>query len=770
MNSISVRWNRPVGLLSLLALAIPAWSGGEPDAAPQKVPNSTAVANQIWRDGVGLIRQGDFEDATRKLARLANSGPQARRLAEWLDDWSEQEQMRAEMTLADYQQYVAWAKKYHGKEDYSKALDYTVRALNSAVSKEAFRKEKWVSALIDDAMTNAAELRRNAEWLDALSIYFEVGAILERDPTVRRLARECRAHARLDAIYTEDRQWEERLVGIEPRMLEDAFRQIDQKYVIDADFRAITEVALERMLLLAESVSLRELFESLTDDLERGAFEARIRANLAKVGQADKVDFKVAREQFHNVLRINRQTVQLPEELVINEYAEGCLEELDDFTAVMWPSQMPEFNKHTRGDFVGVGISIRRHYNSELKGREVVVVSPIEDSPAYHAGIQTGDIITKVDGESIFDISLTKAVETITGPIGTSVTLTIRRETEPEELEYTLKRDSIRIHSIKGFARDPVDDQKWQYLIDPDHGIAYIRVVSFQENTVEDFVKVMDQLAHRNLRGLVLDLRFNPGGLLRSAVHFSELFLDKGEMIVSTRGLRSPKWPIPAGRRGPYRDLPLVVLVNESSASASEIVAGAIKDHDRGLVVGERTFGKFSVQNLIQLARTEAYIKLTTARYYLPSGRSLHRDEDSVIWGVEPDIGIELVSKEVVKILQGLRKRDIIGSQADVLAQKMLSDEEQDLKAEIERARRAGAEDAEQTDELDPDAPQKKPAATEDADDDDAEEEEEIDRNDRPDIDPQLDAALLVLRAHLMDLSYQLVARNNELSKEVRSE
>jgi len=774
--------NRSLRLVLLISVVPWAWAGGSSYGASEEARLSSAAVEKTWREGVRLIRKGDFEDATRKITRLPGADGEIRRLSDWLDDWSEQTQMRAEMTLADYEQYVGWAKKYHGKRDYSKALDYAVRALSNAVSKEHFRREEWVKALIDDAMAKAAELRAQKEWLDALSVYYQIGEILERDPDVRNWIRECRAHARLDAIYTEDTKWEERLVGIEPRMLEDAFRQINQKYVVDVDFRAVTEAGLERLLLMAESASLRELFEALRDDLERGAFEARVRANLAKVRHADRVDFKVARDQFRNILRINRQTLQLPEELVINEYTEGCLEELDDFTAVMWPSQMPEFNKHTRGDFVGVGISIRRHYNSERKGDEVVVVSPIEDSPAYRAGIQTGDIITKVDGESIFDISLTKAVETITGPIGTSVTLAIRRESEPAELNFTLKRDNIRIHSIKGFARDPENDQKWQYMIDPDHGVAYIRVVSFQENTIEDFVKAMDQLARSDVRGLILDLRFNPGGLLRSAVQFSELFLDKGEMIVSTKGLHNPEWPIRAGRHGPYRDLPLVVLVNDSSASASEIVAGAIKDHDRGWIVGERTFGKFSVQNLIQLARTEAYIKLTTARYYLPSGRSLHRDDDSATWGVEPDIPVELVSKEVVKIVQGFRKRDIIGSQAEALAQKVLSDEENDLKAEIERVKQAAAEDVEPPGKPAADAAEDAPAeaadvgddagsdsnADGDEEDEEEEEEEEIDRNDRPDIDPQLDAALLVLRTHLMDLSHQMVARRNELVKEVR--
>ncbi|MFH0982419.1 MAG: S41 family peptidase [Planctomycetota bacterium] len=778
MNLAWVGQERPLRFVLLMAITALSWTARPSHGAIEDAQVSAAMAEKAWREGLTLIQQGRFEDATSKIARLTGSQVAADKLTSWLDAWNEQAQIRAEMTLADYEKYVALARKYHAQDDLPKALDYAVRAVNNAVSKDAFRQEGWVGKLIDGALTRAAELRVKEQWLDALGLYYQIGEILEHDANVRKRIRECRTHARLDAIYTEDSKWQERLAGIEQRMVEEAFREIDQKYVEEANFRAITEAGLEQMLLLTESVSLRKLFKSLEDDPERGTFQARVRANLAKVRNADKVDFKVAREQFLNALTINRQTLQLPEALVINEYMEGCSEELDEFTTVIWPTQMPEFNKHTRGDFTGVGIQIRQRYNTELKGDEIVVVTPIEDSSAYAAGIQAGDVITMVNGQPILGISLNKAVETITGPVGTSVTLGIRRESEPQELEFTLKRITVKIQSIKGFARDPADDQKWLYMIDPEYGIAYVRVVSFQENTVEDFVKTVDLLARNNLRGLILDLRFDPGGLLRTAVLFAELFLDRNETIVSTRGLNSPKWEIAATRRGPYRDLPLVVLANDSSASASEILVGAIKDHHRGLIVGERTYGKFSVQNLIQLARTEAHLKLTTARYYLPSGRSLHRDEDSVTWGVEPDIPVPLVTKEVAKIVQAFRKRDIIGSRAETLAQKVLSDEEADFNAEVERAKKSAATTTEPQpattapaagETSQGGAPASQPGDQPDAVGN-APKGEEVDRNDRPDIDPQLDAALLVMRAHLLDVSDQLVAKTSAPSKEAHPE
>ena len=755
-------WFAAASIGALLCLdmrvhAAPGAGGEERQVAVASTPDAL-------RESVSLIQNGRFEAASSRLAPVAGTDPAAAKLSKWLDSWNEQVQMRAELTQADYDKYVEWAKKYHAKQEYFKALDYAVRALQNAVNKEAFRQDIWVAALIRDAMTKGGELREKKEWLDALAIYYEIGEIQDRDANVRKLIRECRTHARLDALYKDDVPWQERLEGIELRMVEEAFRAVEQKYVEEPDFRALTEAGLEQMLYLAESSSLRKLFKNLDDPTLRQMFEDRLRANLVKVRGVAQFDRRAAVQQFRNVLeKINAQTVRLPDELLVNEFMEACSEELDEFTSMIWPAQIKEFEKHTEGEFVGVGIQIRQHYNPDLKENEIIVFSPLEDTPAYRAGIQTGDIITKVDGESITGITLTKAVDIITGPAGTSVKLAIRREGEEKELEYTLVRDTIKIQSIKGFARDATDDQKWQYMIDPEHGIAYVRVVNFQQNTVEDLVKTLEGLRAQNLRGLILDLRFNPGGLLRSAVEFSELFLPKGSNIVSTKGLHSPKWGVDAGRDGMFKDLPLVLLVNDSSASASEIVSGAIKDHRRGLVVGERTFGKFSVQNLIQLASTDAHLKLTTARYYLPSGRSLHREDTSVEWGVEPDVHVPLVPKELVKIGQRFRTQDIIGNKAKTLAEKAISDEDKELEDAADRAKDPdSAADGEKP--ADADAEPGDAAASQPA------EEEDKDPNDRPEIDPQLDCALLVLRARLLDGNLPVVARSNAQSPEIRSE
>jgi carboxyl-terminal processing protease len=249
-------------------------------------------------------------------------------------------------------------------------------------------------------------------------------------------------------------------------------------------------------------------------------------------------------------------------------------------------------------------------------------------------------------------------VERITGPPGTKVTLTVTREGDDKEHDYELERARIQIQSVKGATRRA--DDTWDYTIDPTERIAYIRLTSFTETTARELAQGLDEIEGNEDRGLILDLRFNPGGLLTAAWQVADLLLPANQVIVRTVG-RDPGDDWQKESNPPHTELPLIVLVNDRSASASEIVSGAIKDHKRGLIVGERTFGKGSVQNLIPMADNEAYLKLTTAHYYLPSGRCLQRDADSTEWGVDPDIKVKLVPKETRHVLAVRRQNDIIG-------------------------------------------------------------------------------------------------------------
>jgi carboxyl-terminal processing protease len=545
-------------------------------------------------------------------------------------------------------------------------------------------------------------------------------------------------HLRLNLMFEEDTQWEDGLENVKWFDAQRALDFIDRLYFEPVDFKKIAENALEELLILAESETAQKTFTRLGDENDRREFQNRIQARLDLVRAAPRLDRDGAVQHFRRVRDINRQTVQLPEELVVSELMRGALQPLDDFTSIIWPTEAEDFDKHTQGDFIGVGISIIKNRKDEIE-----VSSPMEDTPAYRAGILPGDIITKVDGKSLKNLSLTKVVQVITGPKGTPVTLSIRRN--GKEMDVTLIRDLVTIPSVKGVQRLKEDEQHWDYWLDEANRIAYIRVVTFARNTVEHLHNTITDLLASGMKGLVLDLRGNPGGLLDSAFEMSALFLEKGMTVVSTDGpdRLDAKHVYKTPWDGPFTEVPLAVLVDENSASASEIVSGAIRDNGRGVIVGSRTFGKGSVQNLIQLSRSNAKLKLTTADYFLPSGSSIHKKPGATKWGVEPDIPVRLVRKELLNVYLMRRDADRIGPAptTDGLDEASLLDIDQ---ADDEPSQ-AGME------EQGKDGDEQEPTETPKTDEEEALPPlEQPDENDRPKIDPQLDTALLVMRAKLL--------------------
>ena len=355
------------------------------------------------------------------------------------------------------------------------------------------------------------------------------------------------------------------------------------------------------------------------------------------------------------VKAVNNQTVQIPEEVLVNEFANGAFAECDPFTNMIWPSDVEEFTKTTQGEFSGVGIQIQSDDNGNLK-----VVSPLEDTPAYKAGIKPDDIVTHINHKSAKNISINQAVRTITGPPGTKVILTIKSP-DGQVKEHDIKREKIRVASIKGWKHKPTG-AGWDYTVDEDSKIAYMRLTNFTKDSARELDRAIDQIKASGGRGVILDLRYNPGGLLTSAIDIADKFLKAG-VIVSThpdRDTGNPPTTAVAKPDDNDTDLPLIVLVNQYSASASEIVSGALKDHKRALIVGERSFGKGSVQMLFPLADRSAYLKLTTSHYYLPSGRCLHREEDSKTWGVDPDVTIEMTPEQMRAAIDARQDQDIL--------------------------------------------------------------------------------------------------------------
>lgn len=311
----------------------------------------------------------------------------------------------------------------------------------------------------------------------------------------------------------------------------------------------------------------------------------------------------------------------------------GMLYELDPHSSYLTPDQFDDLQVTTTGEFGGLGIEVT------MEDGFVKVVTPVDGSPASKAGIQAGDLILKIDQTFVKGLTLSEAVELMRGEIGSEIELMVLSEGDEKPHQVTLKRDKIQLHSVKSRMLEP--------------GLGYLRISQFQNNTGNDARKALDKLAKEDtLRGLVLDLRNNPGGVLGGAVEVADLFMDNG-LIVYTQGReKSSRSDFNAKPGDRLNGMPMVVLVNGGSASASEIVAGALQDQGRAIVVGNRTFGKGSVQTVLPLSKDKA-LKLTTARYYTPDGRSIQAE------GIEPDIAVDVVTKLEVREDMQVREADL---------------------------------------------------------------------------------------------------------------
>jgi carboxyl-terminal processing protease len=449
--------------------------------------------------------------------------------------------------------------------------------------------------------------------------------------------------------------WHDETKGIQYDMLWDALVYADKQYYRDVNYQTLMAGGLIGLKAVVTTAGLQTTFPGLTNDANRKSFVAAIDSytNQAKTVKDDDAEDLLSK-CLNNLMDLNKKTVQLPEEVIFSEFADGAFEKLDPFSTMIWPYELEEFQKTFQGEFGGVGIQIQSDEEGNLQ-----VVSPLEDTPAYKAGIKAGDIITQINGKNAKGISLDRAVKTITGAPGSPVTLTIRAANGTVK-DYIVTRELIKVASIKGYSRKPGGG--WDYFIDPEQKVAYVRLTNFTKTTSDDLDKALDDMKAGGAKAVILDLRYDPGGLLEQATRVVNKFVPNG-VIVSTHADRdTPNPPTVATARPEDQvcDLPMIVLVNQYSASASEIVSGAIKDHQRALIVGERTFGKGSVQMLFPLDDKKAYLKLTTAHYYLPNGKCIHREENSTTWGVDPDVTLEMTPEQMRTAIDARQDMDVL--------------------------------------------------------------------------------------------------------------
>jgi len=518
--------------------------------------------------------------------------------------------------------------------------------------------------VIEQALQGARELEREGKWMEAyVQAYRHLEQLDEQNKAYQQTGERLVRQVVLTELYAPDPNqqgtpWQQRQAGASGKVFGEGLQRVVERYVEPVDFREMARKGLRNCLLVGQTPRLEQAFPGLADGAKRQRYCTALEQLLAaaEAAPASRLNYQYLSSLLKEVQQISTETVGLPGEAVIAEYADGVFGALDGYTYIVWPGEVKSFRKDMTGEFPGIGVEIGRE-----EGR-LRVNSLLEGSPAEQAGVDAGDVITAIDGQPTATMSLTTAVDRITGPAGTSVVLTVNRAGLAQPRDLTVTRGKIVVHTVKGLYRN--GEGGWEYLLDRERKIAYVRLTNFYEETTDSLRQVLQQALRNGLGGLILDLRDNSGGFLSTAVEVADLFLPSG-VIVSTAGRDGQKasydWARPEGTLDAA--LPLAVLVNGGSASASEIVAGALKDHGRAVIVGARTFGKGNVQVIQPLRPSEAELKMTVAYYYLPSGRRVHRnlkDRTKEDYGVEPDVKVELGGKQVERLAETRRQATIL--------------------------------------------------------------------------------------------------------------
>jgi carboxyl-terminal processing protease len=691
-------------LVCLISIGVSVFAAEEQaaPAAAEQPAAATVAQTSAFEQACQLVYHGQFSGVEKLIAKCGpDQSKEVAEVAAIAQQYDALQEHRAEAKKESYEkkwkklQALRWrdSNDVNGVKDANDVND--VNDVNSPASvfsvaaglielgdeqqKKQVLETPIVKQAIEKAKAEAAKYEARGKWFDSYTnCWYWLGVLDKDNEQYKKHADELVEKANILATF-EDSPCEtssQRFEKVEPSMFKRAIEIIDTTYVNPSfvDYNKMASKAIQRCKLLAEVVraSYLEIQENKNgDEQQSGEILYCPDSNSIKAwskgldgleAEVNQVPEGISRERFidlfDKVLFLNSTTVSLPETILIAHFAEASLSVLDPHTTIVWPEQVPDFRKSLTGEFTGIGILI-----SKEKGL-LTAASLLPDTPAYKSGLDAGDIIEAVDGVPTKDMSLECAVKHITGPAGTKVVLTVRTPGADQSRELTIVRAKIVVQTIRGWQRD--DQGDWQYMIDKQRKIGYVRLTSFSDNTADEFEDILDQLENENLAGLILDLRFNPGGLLDSAVDIVNKFVRRG-LIVRTQ----PRWGIPdyrsATSRGTHPDYPLVVLVNQFSASASEIVAGALQDpkYRRAVIVGQRTHGKGSVQQVSFRPGGGAQLKFTIAYYHLPSGERVESREDMervgrTDWGITPDVNVALTGEELSHLTDVERDNDVL--------------------------------------------------------------------------------------------------------------
>ena len=656
-----------------------------------KVTKSESSEPNFVETAFELIYQGKFDAAGELIKQSGQDAhPQLVQLAEIIQEYKDISQPRQLAREAAYQEQLSELGKFRAKTDTNDVNDVNdmsgvllviAKACEFAdeAQREQLLSEAFVKQILQKAIDKAAEFEVEGKWLEAYtSCYSWLQAIEPNNEAYSDYADQLLDKAAISASFQDSpcETSEERYKGVKEDMFVWAIRFLNLHYISIIDYGQMATKAIRRCKLLAEVIKKSNLEQDMREtpsaikgvwrpgyemrDTQLTAWSVAMTALLDEVSQSPTGFTKDKFiDVFEKVLTLNATTADLPRSVLIAQFAEAALSALDPYTVMVWPRQVQDFEKLMTNEFTGIGIEI-----SKQKGL-LTVASLLPDTPAYNSGLDAGDVIEAVNGLETKDMTLICAVHKITGPKGTNVTLTVRHTGEENTEDITITRARITVPTIRGWQR--TEAGKWLYMLNDQYKIGYVRVTSFSGGTAPDFEKVLSELEAEGLRGLILDLRFNTGGILDGAVAVADKFLREGLIVKTQPGFGRIATYARAHAKKTHPDYPLVVLINSGSASGSEIVAGALADkvHNRAILVGTRTHGKGSVQGITRYPGGGAQLKYTMAYYHLPSDQRVEsRDAMKKLgrkdWGVGPNIELELRSDELKKMIDVQKDNDVL--------------------------------------------------------------------------------------------------------------
>lgn len=686
----------------LLGAALPASALLAPEpAAPQTVASSDDRLWQVARGGdettlLNLLGDGSLDASTLSPDIRAS-------LDLFRQNYTKRETERTEAIAKVSKELDDHLAAYDAERDpinLSDALSKAVQLQLLSKDADAFFADPRIKRLIDEANRVAHESERNGDWVVASELYYRLDTIDDASGTFHDDVKRLGNRLGMIRLYAPERLWELRnerrlaegmdplppynpygddfrtkLTGVNSTMIRTAIQRSAQQHVGRTTRTNPDGITMNSMILggldavrtMATTTDLSRTFPGLGNASDRDAFVSRIDERIASVKGWDRDGSAYdLRRVVDGVLSDAQETVGLLPEAVLHEFGNGAMSELDPYSAVIWPDEVARFRRSTEGEFIGVGIQIQL---DELQN--ITVVSPLEGTPAQRAGIRAGDVIKKINGITAVGLGLDQAVEVITGPANTPVTLTVDRTDDDDnvqELSFDLVRQRIDLPTVKGWSKTGVGDQDWDWFIDRPNGIGYIRLTGFTDDSASEFDRAVAAMRDQGMKSLILDLRYNPGGLLDQAVEIASRFVPEGMIVKTVDAIGVPQEQQNARRvsgRQNLSDTPVILLINEGSASASEIVAGAVQAGARAgkanaFIVGQRSFGKGSVQNVYMLPGGAAAMKLTTHYYRVDSPRMIHKIPGATEWGVDPDLKVEMLPSQQADALMLRRDADVL--------------------------------------------------------------------------------------------------------------